>query len=174
MEELVLKCLKERRSVRAFRTEQVGEAELAAVLEAGTYAATGRNKQAPIISAVQDKGAREKLRRMNAEILGTPDQDPFYGAPTILVVLSDPAVSTHVEDGALVLGNLMNAAHAVGLASCWIHRARQEFESEQGKALLKEWGIEGEYVGIGHLALGIAATELPAPTPRKKDYIYRV
>ncbi|MBE6554966.1 MAG: nitroreductase family protein [Ruminococcaceae bacterium] len=174
MEELVLKCLKERRSVRAFRTEQVGEAELAAVLEAGTYAATGRNKQAPIIIAVQDKGAREKLRRMNAEILGTPDQDPFYGAPTILVVLSDPAVSTHVEDGALVLGNLMNAAHAVGLASCWIHRARQEFESEQGKALLKEWGIEGEYVGIGHLALGIAATELPAPTPRKKDYIYRV
>lgn len=174
MENIVLQSLKSRRSVRVYKSEQITEAELAAVLEAGTYAATGRNKQSPVIVAVQDPAAREQLRRMNAAVMGNPDMDPFYGAPTVLVVLADPAVSTHVEDGALVLGNLMNAAHALGLASCWIHRAREEFESEEGKALLAKWGIEGEYVGIGHLTLGYAAADLPAAAPRKADYIYRV
>ena len=174
MENIVLESLKSRRSVRAYQAKQVEEAELQAVLEAGTYAATGRNKQAPVIVAVQDPATREVLRRMNAAVMGNPDIDPFYGAPTVLVVLADRTVSTHLEDGALVLGNLMNAAHAVGLASCWIHRAREEFESEEGKALLKSWGIVGDYVGVGHLALGYAAGDLPAAAPRKKDYIYRV
>ncbi len=174
MGNIVLQALKSRRSVRAYQSKQIGEAELQAVLEAGTYAATGRNKQAPIIIAVQDPAAREQLRRMNAAVMGTPDADPFYGAPTILIILADRTVFTHVEDGSLVLGNLMNAAHAVGLASCWIHRAREEFESEEGKALLKSWGIAGDYVGIGHLALGYAAADLPAAAPRKENYIYRV
>ena len=174
MGNIVLQALKSRRSVRAYQSKQISEAELQAVLEAGTYAATGRNKQAPIIIAVQDPATREQLRRMNAAVMGTPDADPFYGAPTILIILADRTVFTHVEDGSLVLGNLMNAAHAVGLASCWIHRAKEEFESEEGKALLKSWGIVGDYVGIGHLALGYAAADLPAAAPRKENYIYRV
>lgn len=174
MDNAVLQSLRTRRSVRAFRAEQVGAEALAAVLEAGTYAATGRNKQSPIIVVIQSKEARETLRRMNAAVMGTPDRDPFYGAPTILVVLADADVHTYLEDGSLVLGNLMNAAHAVGLASCWIHRAREEFASEEGKALLAKWGIKGNYVGVGHLALGYAEAELPAASPRKEDYIYYV
>ena len=174
MENMVLKSLKERRSIRRYEARQVEEDKLRTILEVGTYAATGRNKQAPVIVAVQDPATREVLRRMNAAVMGALDMDPFYGAPTVLVVLADRTVSTHLEDGALVLGNLMNAAHAVGLASCWIHRAREEFESEEGKALLKSWGIVGDYVGVGHLALGYAAIDLPAAAPRKKNYIYRV
>ena len=123
---------------------------------------------------VQDTDVREQLRRMNAEIMGTPDADPFYGAPTIIIVLADRSVPTCVEDGSLVLGNLMNAAHAVGVDSCWIHRARQEFESEEGKALLRRLGIEGDYIGVGHLILGDRDGELPSPKPRKQNYVYRL
>ena len=174
MDNAVLQSLRTRRSVRAFRTEQVPREALDAVLEAGTYAATGRNKQSPIILAVQDPEVREQLRRLNAAVMGTPDRDPFYGAPTVLVVLADADVHTFLEDGSLVLGNMMHAAHAVGLASCWIHRAREEFETEEGKALLARLGIHGNYVGVGHLALGYAAAELPAAAPRKENYIYRI
>ncbi|MBR6514619.1 MAG: nitroreductase [Clostridia bacterium] len=174
MENIVLKSLKERRSIRSYKDKQVEEEALQAILEAGTYAATGMNRQVPIIVCVQDKQTIEQLRRMNAEIMGTPDKDPFYGAPTVLIVLASTERPTYVEDGSLVLGNLMNAAYAVGVDSCWIHRAKQEFESEEGKALLKKWGIEGDYVGIGHLILGYRDCELPAPSPRKENYIYRV
>ncbi len=174
MENIVLKSLKERRSIRSYKDKQVDEEALQAILEAGTYAATGMNRQVPIIVCVQDKETIEQLRRMNAEIMGTPDKDPFYGAPTVLIVLATTERPTYVEDGSLVLGNLMNAAYAVGVDSCWIHRAKQEFESEEGKALLKKWGIEGDYVGIGHLILGYRDCELPAPAPRKENYIYRV
>lgn len=174
MDNAVLRSLRTRRSVRAFRAEQVEAEALQAVLEAGTYAATGRNMQSPIILAVQDPTVREQLRRLNAAVMGTPDRDPFYGAPTVLVVLADADRMTYLEDGALVLGNMMHAAHAVGLASCWIHRAREEFETEEGKALLARLGITGNYVGIGHLALGYAATDLPAAAPRKENYIYYV
>ncbi len=174
MENIVLKSLKERRSIRSYQDRQVDEEALQAILEAGTYAATGMNKQVPIIVCVQDKETIEQLRRMNAEIMGNPDSDPFYGAPTVLIVLATTERPTYVEDGSLVLGNLMNAAYAVGVDSCWIHRAKQEFESEEGKALLRKWGIEGEYVGIGHLILGYRDCELPAPAPRKENYIYRV
>ena len=174
MENIVLKSLKERRSIRSYKDKQVDEEALQAILEAGTYAATGMNRQVPIIVCVQDKETIEQLRRMNAEIMGNPDSDPFYGAPTVLIVLATTERPTYVEDGSLVLGNLMNAAYAVGVDSCWIHRAKQEFESEEGKALLKKWGIEGEYVGIGHLILGYRDCELPEPAPRKENYIYRV
>ena len=115
-----------------------------------------------------------ELERMNAEVLGNPEAHPFYGAPTVCVVLTDPEVNTYVEDGALVMGNLMLAAHSLGVASCWIHRARQEFDSPAGKALLKKWGVDERYIGVGHCILGYAAQELPAPKPRKDDYvIYR-
>ena len=174
MENIVLKSLKERRSIRSYQNRQVDDEALDAILEAGTYAATGMNRQVPIIVVVQDKETIEQLRRMNAEIMGTPDKDPFYGAPTVLIVLASTERPTYVEDGSLVLGNLMNAAYSVGVDSCWIHRAKQEFESEEGKALLKKWGIEGDCVGIGHLILGYRDCELPAPAPRKENYIYRV
>ena len=174
MENIVLKSLKERRSIRSYKDKQVDEEALQAILEAGTYAATGMNRQVPIIVCVQDKETIEQLRRMNAEIMGNPDSDPFYGAPTVLIVLCTTERPTYVEDGSLVLGNLMNAAYAVGVDSCWIHRAKQEFESEEGKALLRKWGIEGDYVGIGHLILGYRDCELPKAAPRKENYIYRV
>lgn len=174
MENIVLKSLKERRSIRSYQDRQVDEESLQAILEAGTYAATGMNRQVPIIVCVQDKETIEQLRRMNAEIMGNPDSDPFYGAPTVLIVLCTKERPTYVEDGSLVLGNLMNAAYSVGVDSCWIHRAKQEFESEEGKALLKKWGIEGDYVGIGHLILGYRDCPLPKAAPRKENYIYRV
>jgi len=173
MENSVLKTLKERRSVRRYRSQQISEEQLGAILEAGTYAATGMNRQSPIMVVVQNPETREKLMKMNAAIMGRPNQDPFYGAPTIVVVLADRTISTCVEDGSLVIGNLMNAAFSVGVDSCWIHRAREEFETEAGKELLREWGIEGDYVGIGHCLLGYREDDLPPARPRKENYIYR-
>lgn len=174
MENTVLSALKQRRSVRAYKKEQITNEQLDAILEAGIYAATGMNRQSPIVVAVQDKEIIEQLRRMNAEIMGTPDKDPFYGAPTVLIVLADKNIRTHLEDGSLVMGNLMNAAYAVGVDSCWIHRAREEFESDEGKALLRKWGIEGDYAGIGHLILGYRDCDYPETKPRKENYIYKV
>ena len=174
MENLVLTSLKERRSVRSYSARQIEEDKLCAILEAGMYAPTGMNRQSPIMVVVQDAETRERLRKMNAAILGNPDADPFYGAPTIIIVLADRNISTCVEDGSLVMGNLMNAAHAVGVDSCWIHRAKQEFESEEGKQLLREWGIKGEYIGIGHCILGYREGTAPEARPRKDGYVYRV
>ncbi len=174
MKNPVLETLETRRSVRKYRPEQITDEQLDAILRAGTFAATGMGRQSPIIIAVQDPEVREKLRRMNAAIIGNPDADPFYGAPTILIVLADRARFTCVEDGSLVLGNLMNAAFSVGVDSCWIHRAKEEFDSAEGKALLAKWGVEGDYIGVGHLILGYRDGELPAPRERKKDYIVRV
>ena len=170
----VIKAMLERRSCRSYTTEQVKEAERQEILLAGTYAASGMGRQAAKIVVVQDAETREQLRKMNAAIMGTPDSDPFYGAPTICVVLADPDVRTWAEDGALVMGNLMLAASTVGVASCWIHRAREEFDSPEGKALLKKWGIGEHYRGIGHCILGYAANELPAARERKSDYIVRI
>lgn len=129
-------CLKTRRSIRAYEDRQVDEALLAQVLEAGMYAPTGMGRQSPKMVVVQDRATRDQLSRMNAAVMNSTG-DPFYGAPTVIVVLADPAVGTWREDGSLVMGNLMNAAHAVGLGSCWIHRAYEEFQSAEGKALLK-------------------------------------
>lgn len=176
MNNAILQALEERRSVRKYSDRQVEPEALEAILRAGTYAPTGRNRQSPIMVVVQDKDTIEQLRRMNADIMGTPDADPLYGAPTIVVVLVDRSVSTCVEDGSLVMGNLMLAAYSVGVDSCWIHRARQEFDSDEGKALLKKWGIEGDYMGVGHCILGYRPDGEPYPEKRerKQNYIYKV
>lgn len=169
----VIKCLKERRSVRKYRDEQIKESELEQILEAGIYAPTGMGMQSPIIVVVQDKETITQLSKLNAAVMGV-NSDPFYGAPTVIVVLADKARGTYIEDGSLVLGNLMNAAYAVGVDSCWIHRAKEVFESEEGKTLLKKWGIEGDYAGIGHCILGYRDGELPKVKARKENYVYRV
>lgn len=174
MQNEAMKNLLTRRAIRSYKPDAVPEDVLERILEAGTYAPNGMSRQASIILAITDKEVRDELSALNAEICGQPGTDPFYGAPVVLVVLADRSVATHVEDGSLVLGNLMNAAHAEGLGSCWIHRARQEFVSEYGQKLLKRLGIEGDYVGIGHCILGYIEGEYPEAKPRKANYIYRV
>lgn len=169
-----LRVLTERRSIRKFKKDQVEEEKLQEILKAGEYAPSGMNKQPAVMVVVQDPATIEKLRRMNAEILGKPGIDPFYGAPTVIVVLADTGRYTYVEDGSLVLGNLMNAAFALGVDSCWIHRAKEEFASAEGKALLAAWGIPEHYAGVGHCILGYRDCALPAPGERKQNYIYRV
>ena len=168
-----LTTLKTRRSCRAYKPELIEEEKLNAILEAGTYAATGMGKQSPIILAVTDRALRDRLSKMNAAVMGA-DMGPFYGAPEVVIVLANKEIPTYLYDGSLVMGNMMNAAADLGVASCWIHRAKEEFESEEGKAILKDLGIEGNYEGIGHLILGYAAKPENAPAPRKAGYIYRV
>lgn len=162
--------LKTRRSCRAYKPELIPEEKLKAIIEAGTYAATGMGKQSPIIIAVTDKALRDRLSAMNAAVMGA-NMDPFYGAPELLIVLANKDVPTYIYDGSLVMGNMMNAAADLGIASCWIHRAKEEFESEEGKEILRSLGITGNYEGIGHLILGYAAKESAAPAPRKENYV---
>ena len=170
-----LKVLESRRSCRAFKPELIEEEKLKKIIEAGTYAATGMGKQSPIIIAVTNKELRDKLSAMNAKIMGQPEGfDPFYGAPELLIVLADKSIPTYVYDGSLVMGNLMNAAEDLGVNSCWIHRAKEEFESEDGKEILKSLGIGGDYEGIGHLVLGYASAPLKEAAARKADYVYYV
>ena len=169
----ILKAIRERRSCRSYRPEQLTEAELQQILEAGTWAASGMGAQSARMVVVQDPETRAALQRMNASIMGV-DSDPFYGAPTVVVVLADPERSTCVEDGSLVIGNLMLAASSLGIGSCWIHRARQEFDSPEGKAILKRWGVPERYIGVGHCVLGYPAEAPAAPKPRKADYVRRV
>lgn len=167
-----LQVLQNRRSCRNFKADMITEEELQAVCEAGTWAATGMGKQSPIILAITNKELRDRFSAENRAIAHMPEgMDPFYGAPVILVVLANKAVPTYVYDGSLVLGNLMNAAASLGLGSIWIHRAKEEFESDFGKNLLKELGIEGDYEGIGHCALGYAAAPAPAAAARKENYV---
>lgn len=168
-----LDVLKQRRSCRAFTNQPVEKEKMAAILEAGTYAPTGRGKQSPIIIVIKDQEVKEKLRKMNAEIMGTKS-DPFYGAPELVVVLANKQRPTYIYDGTLVLGNMMNAAADLGIGSCWIHRAKEEFETEYGKSLLKRLGVEGDYEGIGHLVLGYPAKEPVQPAKRKDNYIYEL
>ena len=168
-----LKVLKTRRSCRNFKPDMVTEDELKAIIEAGTYAATGMGKQSPVIIAVTDKELRDRISEENRKIGGWQEGfDPFYGAPVILIVLANREVPTYVYDGSLVMGNLMNAAESLGVASIWIHRAKEEFESDFGKEILKKLGIEGEDEGIGHCALGYAAEPANEPAPRKENYVY--
>lgn len=131
-----IKNMIERRSVRGYKPDMIPKEDLDLILEAGTYAATGMGMQSPVIIAVTDKATRDQLSKMNADVMGT-DTDPFYGAPVVLVVLADKNRPTHIYDGSLVMGNLMNAAASLGIGSCWIHRAKEVFASEEGKALLK-------------------------------------
>ena len=160
-----------RRSVRQYKEDPIPQDVLERIVEAGTYAATGMGKQSPIIVAVTNRALRDRLSRMNAAVMGGSG-DPFYGAPVVLVVLADKSIGTHVYDGSLVMGNLMLAAHAEGVASCWIHRAKEEFESEEGRQILRDLGIEGDYEGIGHCILGYADGEEPQPKPRKASSVY--
>ena len=170
-----LKVLETRRSCRSFRPDMISGEDLKAIIRAGTYAATGMGKQSPIIIAVTDKALRDEVSDQNRRIGGWDEGfDPFYGAPVILIVLADKNIPTHVYDGSLVMGNLMNAAASLGIDSIWIHRAKEEFESEFGKDILKKLGIEGDYEGIGHCALGYAAAPVNDPAPRKENYVYYV
>ena len=162
-----------RRSIRKYKQDPVPDEILNKILEAGTYAPTGMNRQSPIIIAVTNRELRDRLSRMNARIMGT-DSDPFYGAPVVLVVLANREVRTAVYDGSLVMGNLMLAAHELGVGSCWIHRAREMFDSEEGKAILKELGIQGDYEGIGNCILGYTDGPVPSVRPRKENYVYHV
>lgn len=169
----VLEAIKTRRSVRKYKPDMLPDNVLEQIIEAGTYAATGKNVQSPIIIAVTDKKMRDKISALNAKIMGR-EMDPFYGAPVILIVLADKSAPNHVYDGTLVMGNLMLAAHALGIGSCWIHRAKEEFELPEGKEILKQLGIEGEYEGIGHCALGYVDGEYPKCHPRKDNWVYYI
>ena len=168
-----LQALKERRSVRKYKADMVPQELIHQVIDAGLYAASGHGTQEVIIVAVTNKEVRDKLAKMNREILGT-NSDSFYGAPVVLVVLGPKSNKLTPYDGSLVMGNLMQAAHAVGLGSCWINRAKEEFASEEGKQLLKEWGIEGEYEGVGHCILGYADGPVPQAAPRKANRVFYV
>ena len=168
-----LKTIKERRSVRKYKADRVPQEVIDQILEAGTYAPTGMGKQSPIIIQVADTEMRNKLSEMNRKIMGT-DFDPFYGAPDVLIVLADKAIPTYLYDGSLVMGTLMLAAKDLGVDSCYIFRAKEEFESEEGKAILASLGIEGDYEGIGHVILGYADGEVAPAAARKANYIYKL
>ena len=168
----VIQALKERRSIRKFKPDMVPKEKIEAIMETGLYAASGRGQQKPIVIAVTDKALRDKLSKVNCEIGGwDPSFDPFYGAPVVLIVLSPKDWPTYIYDGSLLMGQLMQAAHAEGLGSCWIHRAKEEFEMEIGKEILKKLGIEGDYEGIGHCVIGYP-DEVPEAAPRKDGRIF--
>ncbi|MBE7085448.1 MAG: nitroreductase family protein [Clostridiales bacterium] len=168
-----LELIKSRRSVKKYKDTPVEKELIEKIVEAGTWAPTGRNRQAPIILAITDKETIATLSKVNAEIMGAEGTDPFYGAPCVLVVLADKNASTYLYDGSLVMGNLMLASHALGLGSCWIHRAKQTFEREEGKAILTKLGIEGDYEGIGNCVIGYADIQ-PQAKDRKENWVYYV
>ena len=170
----VLKAIEARRSCRSYEARQISTEELAAVTRAGTWAPTAKGLQSPKMVVVQDAETMAKLERMNAAVLGNPDAHPFYGAPTAVVVFADTQVPTYMQDGSLVLGTMLLAASSIGLGSCWINRAKEMFESAEGKALMKEWGIADTYAGVACCILGYADGPLPEAKPRKNDYIVRV
>ncbi len=174
MDNEILKALRQRRSVRAYKSEQITDEELKAVLEAGTYAPTGMNYQDPWIVAVQNPDIIAKLVRMNAAVMGT-DTNPYYDAPTIVLVFaSNPEKwANGIPDASLVLGNMMNAAHSIGLGSCWINREREMFATDEGRYLMREFGLPDGLIGVGSIALGYSAKPLPPARPRKENY-YRI
>lgn len=164
-----------RRSIRKYKPELPPKADLEKIIEAGLYAASGHGLQSSIVVAITDKKLRNRLSEMNRVIGGWREgYDPFYGAPAVLLVLADPSSPNHVYDGSLTMGNLMQAAHDLGLGSCWINRAREEFASEEGKAILRELGLEGDWVGIGHCVVGYIDGEEPKPAPRKDGRVFWV
>src|SRR5574344_894965 len=173
IENEVLKVLRERRSIKQYRPEQVSDEALNAALEAAMYAPNGHGKQSPMIMVVQNKEVVQKLSQMNAAVMGV-DSDPFYGAPTVAIIFGNPEVLTWMEDASLVAGNLLNAAHSVGLGGCWIHRARQMFESADGKEFMKMYGIPEFYKGVANCILGYPAGEPKPRQPRKEGFIYKI
>ena len=168
----VIKNIKERRSIRKYKEDMIPKEIIEKIVEAGTYAPSGMGRQSSIIIAITNKNLRDKLSKLNAKIMGV-DSDPFYGAPVILVVLAKKDIPTYIYDGSLVMENLMLAANSLGIGSCWIHRAKEEFETGEGKEILKSLGIEDEYEGIGHCILGYKAEE-GTQKPRKDNYVYYI
>lgn len=165
-----IKTLCSRASCKKFKPQPVSDADLQSVIEAGLRAPSGMNKQSPIIVAIRDQDTVRKLAKLNA--LGREGLDTFYGAPTVLIVLADRAAGTYLYDGSLTMGNLLNAAHSIGLGACWIHRAKEVFDSEEGKALLKEWGVEGDYEGVGNCVIGYPDMELQTKPIREGRVFY--
>lgn len=169
------KIIRERRSIRKFRPDIVSKDLINEVIEAGIYAASGRGKQSPVVIAVTNKELRDRIVAENCKIGGWEEGfDPFYSAPVILIVIADKSVPTAVYDGSLTLGNMMLKAHELGLGSCWIHRAKEEFDSAFGEDILKELGIEGDFEGVGHLALGYADCDLPAVPERSDNRVFYI
>ena len=170
--ETTLQEMKARRSVRKYKPELPPREALEKIIEAGLYAASGKGLQSSMIVAVTDKALRDRLMEMNRMIGGWAEGfDPFYGAPAVLLVLADKSSANHVYDGSLTMGNMMLAAHALGLGSCWINRAKEEFDSDEGKEILRELGITGEWEGIGHCIVGIPEGDLPEAKPRKEGRV---
>ncbi len=167
-----LKTLLERRSIRKFKPEQIKEVELNAILEAGMYAPSGANQQSALFVVIQDKETLKKLSAMNAAVLGK-DIDPYYNAPTVILVLADKTKVTPVEDASVALGNMFNAAASLGVGSCWVHRTKQMFETMEGKDLLRKWGVAGDYIGVGSCILGYPEGEHPKAAPRKENFVIR-
>lgn len=168
-----LESIKTRRSIRKYKSDPVPQELLNKIIDAGLYAPSGMGRQATIILSVANKEVRDQLSKLNARIMGT-DTDPFYSAPAVLIVLAKKDCPTGIYDGSLVMQNLMLAAHELGLGSCWIHRAKEEFELPEGKELLKSLGIEDEYEGIGHCIIGYADGDAPSPAERKEHRVYSV
>lgn len=167
--------IKERRSIRKFKPDMVSKDLINEVIEAGIYAASGRGKQSPVVIAVTNKELRDSIVRENCKIGGWEEGfDPFYGAPVILIVIADKNIPTAVYDGSLTLGNMMLKAHELGLGSCWIHRAKEEFDSGFGKDILAQLGITGDFEGVGHLALGYADCELPGIPERNDNRVFYI
>ncbi len=173
MENEVLKTVKSRRSVRAYKTDAVPEEVLDAILEAGTYAPTGGGRQSPTVIAVKSAEYRKRISELNAEVMGS-DKDPYYGAPVIILVLADGNANTFVEDGSCVLENMMLAAASLGLGSVWVHREREIFDSEKGKKLLAEWKLPETLRGVGSIALGYSSAPVGKAADRKDNYIIKV
>jgi len=169
----ILKLISERRSVKGYTDELPKKEDIDLVIKAGLEAASGRNLQGAIIVAITDKVERDRLSAANAAILGAKS-DPFYGAPAVLVVLANKAIRTSIYDGSLMLGNMMLAAHSLGLGSCWIHRARETFELPEWRQWLLDHGIEGEYEGVGNLVLGYRSGEYPQEKPRLPGRVFYI
>ncbi len=169
----VLKQIEERRSVRKYKSDMIPDDIIEQIVKAGTFAASAKNTQSTIIVAITNKEIRDKLSKVNAQINGT-NNDPFYGAPVVLIVLADRSWKNRVYDGSLVMGNLMLAAHSLGIGSCWIHRAKEEFDLPEWKEWLKSIGVQGDYEGIGHCILGYTDGEYPVAAARKDNRVYYV
>jgi len=169
----IIKAMIERRSIRKFKSDMVSKENINKIIEAGLYAANGMGRQAVITIAVTNKELRDKISKDNCKIGGWDKGfDPFYNAPVILIVLAEKDWRNRVYDGSLVIGNMMLAAHSLGLGSIWIHRAKEEFETEEYRKLLKDIGVEGEWEGIGHCAIGYIDGDIPKPAPRKEKRVF--
>jgi nitroreductase len=165
--------IKNRRSVRKYTEERVSQDKVDQIIEAGLWAASGMGRQAPVILQIDDRETRDLVSKLNAAVMNSTS-DPFYGAPQVLVVLADRNVRTYLYDGALTMGNMMLKAYDLGVSSCWIHRAKEVFDSEEGKKILEKAGIKGDYEGIGNLIIGYADGEIPAPKDRVPGRVYKI